>query len=378
MPPFLGRVPQDLERSHVSLLGLIALGLLFEQYDLSIINSAIKHIMFLLALVGMSVLTLATAFVMTPLQYVLAQVAARAFLFTASVLGVVILVEEFPAQHRGWGLGMLVAISAFGYGIGTGLFAAVDSLPFGWRALYAIGVTPLVLLPQFRRRLAETARFRAQSAEGAGTEGWLAPIVSLARTHPTRVAAVGTAAFLGAVGTIGVFQYLSPFVQTVHGWEPWQFSAMVIGGGFLGILGNVVAGRLSDRIGRRSVGFVAYALYPAAAYAIYHGESHSLVLAWIALTFFGTAGDVVMRALSSEVFPTSHRSTAMGFMILLQSLGWSVGLVLISAGAGTGREVASMVSVISLTLSFGAFAFLFVPESGRRELEEVAREVPRS
>jgi len=86
----------------------------------------------------------------------------------------------------------------------------------------------------------------------------------------------------------------------------------------------------------------------------------------------------VMRALASEVFPTSHRSTAMGFMILLQSLGWSVGLVLISAGAGTGREVASMVSVISLTLSLGAFAFLFVPESGRRELEEVAREVPRS
>jgi hypothetical protein len=43
MPPFLGRVPQGLERSHVSLLGLIALGLLFEQYDLSIINSAIMH-----------------------------------------------------------------------------------------------------------------------------------------------------------------------------------------------------------------------------------------------------------------------------------------------------------------------------------------------
>jgi MFS family permease len=102
------------------------------------------------------------------------------------------------------------------------------------------------------------------------------------------------------------------------------------------------------------------------------------VLAWIALTFFGTAGDVVMRALSSEVFPTSHRSTAMGFMILLQSLGWSVGLVLVSAGAGAGIEVANMVSGMSLAMSLEAFAFLFVPESGRRELEEVAREVPRS
>jgi putative MFS transporter len=318
MPPFLGRVPEDLDRSHVALLGLIALGLGFEQYDLSIINSAIKHIaedlgialedigyytgavrlggmltflmvpfadrvgrrrMFLLALVGMSVLTLATAFVQTPLQYVLVQVAARAFLFTASVLGVVILVEEFPARHRGWGLGMLVAVSGIGYGIGMGIFAAVDSLPFGWRALYAMGVGPLLLMPVFRRRLAETARFRLHSEQQESAAGWLAPIAHLARTHPTRAAALGTAGFLGAVGTIGIFQYLSPFVQTVHGWKPWQFSSMVIGGGFLGILGTVVAGRLSDRIGRRRVAFVAFGLYPAAAFAMYHGSSQILVLA---------------------------------------------------------------------------------------------------
>jgi predicted MFS family arabinose efflux permease len=198
----------------------------------------------------------------------------------------------------------------------------------------------------------------------------------LARAHPRRVAAVGMASFLGATGTIAIFQYLQVFVEQEHGWAPWQFSAMVIGGGLLGIAGNVAAGRLSDRVGRRLVGFVAYGLYPVGAIALYQGPSQTILLAWIVLVFFGTAGDVVTRAVSSEVFPTSHRSTAMGWMILLQSLGWSLGLVLVSVGARSGRDVASMVSAMSLLMCVAAFAFLLLPESGRRELEEVGSVSP--
>ncbi len=416
IPPFLGRVPRDLDASHVSLMGLIAGGLFFEQYDLSLINAAIGRIahsldvavedigymtgalrlgglltfvlvpfadrvgrrrMFLVALIGMSCLTTATAFVQTPLQFVLVQMAARAFLFTTSVIGVVILVETFPAEHRGWGIGMLVAVSAFGYGLGTGLFAAVDSLPYGWRSLYMVGATPLLLFPLYRRRLAETKRFQTQEvSRETGLRSWFGPMLHLARTHPRRAAAVGMASFLGAMGTIAIIQYLQVFVEQVHGWKPWEFSAMVIGGGLLGIVGNVVAGRLSDRIGRRAVGFVAYGLYPVGAVVLYQGPSETILLGWIVLTFFGTAGDVVTRAVSSEVFPTSHRSTAMGWMILLQSLGWSLGLVLVSAGVGAGLDLGSVVSGMSLAMCVAAFAFLLLPESGRRELEEVGSVSP--
>ena len=44
IPPFLGRVPVGLDDGHLGLIGLIALGLTFEQYDLSLLNTAIGHV----------------------------------------------------------------------------------------------------------------------------------------------------------------------------------------------------------------------------------------------------------------------------------------------------------------------------------------------
>ena len=418
IPPFLGRVPEGLDARHLRLLGLMALGLAFEQYNLSLVNSAIQQIaddlgmgmgdigrytgavrlggffsfllvpladrlgrrrLFLVSLLGMSITALATAVVQTPFQYALVQLVARAFLLTTAALAVVIVVEEFPAAHRGWGLGMLVAVSAFGYGVGVGLFAAVDSLPFGWRALYVPGVLTLFLIPFFRRELRETARFESHRAAsggsgGAGVRGWLAPVLRLARTHPVRAAAVGAAGLFGAMGSIAVFQYLSPFVQTVHGWRPWQYSLMVISGGLLGMAGNVVGGRLADRLGRRWVGLAAYGLYPASVAAFYHGPAWALVLAWVFIVFLGTAGDVVTRALSTELFPTSHRSTAMGWLTLLQTAGWTLGLVLVGSGTAVAGDIGRTVSWMALVAALAGVALWTLPESGRRELEEVSGE----
>ena len=43
IPPFLGGVP-PIEPRKLRLLGMVTLGMLFEQYDLSLLSAAIKHI----------------------------------------------------------------------------------------------------------------------------------------------------------------------------------------------------------------------------------------------------------------------------------------------------------------------------------------------
>jgi putative MFS transporter len=417
IPPFLGGVP-DVEPRLVSLLGLVSLALFFEQYDNSMLTSALKFIaadlgmaehdlggflaiirlgtvpaflivpfadrigrrrVFLAAVLVFSIGTLATAFAQTALQFVLTQMVARTFMLTASAVAFVIVTEEFPALHRGWAIGMLGALSSCGNGLGAGLFAAIEHLPFGWRSLYAIGVVPLLLVPLLRRRVQETRRFDQHRATSAAHDvgalaGWYQPLVSLARAYPGRALGIAVAGGLMAVGESAVFQFTGYFTLTVHQWSPGQFSLMFILGGAVGIIGNVVAGRLGDRIGRRTIGFVFLALFPLFAWVFYHGPGWSLPIAWTLFVFCNTAGGVVVRAFSTELFPTSYRGTSAAWLSLIQSLGWAVGLALVGLGTHAPGDIARMTSLVSLVVFIAGVTLLALPETHLQELEAISHD----
>jgi len=414
--PFFGATPV-LPESARRVLGLVALGLFFEQYDLGMINAALPQIapdlgipaedagfylgairlggvatflllpladrlgrrrIFLLALTGMSVGTMLTAFCQTPLQFTAAQVFARAFMLTAAALALVIVVEEFPAEHRGAGLGLLTVLGGMGYGVCALLYAAVNVLPFGWRSLYAIGFVPVLLIPFFRRSLQETQRFEEAElqASGPASEGWLrswlGPIDEMLRTHPRRAAAIGGAAFLSAIGGIGLFQYTSYYVQTVHGWSPADYSLMVILGGGIGVLGSVLGGRGSDRFGRRVVGSLGFCIAPLFGFLFFFGPASLLILSWGLFVFCNSAGEVILRALSAELFSTSHRGTSTGWLLLVQTLGWTTGLVLVGLTSRSIEELAGTLAFATLVLLGGGLALLAVPETRGRELEAIS------
>jgi putative MFS transporter len=415
IPIWLGRAPA-LDPADLRMLGLVVLGSFFEAYDLSLLTAALKHIsqdlridanqigyylgavrlggflafallpftdrfgrrpLFLLSLLGMSVLTLATAFAQTPLQFVGLQLVSRAFMLTAVGVGVVMLTEEMPAEHRGWGLGILGALAAFGHGLGALLFGFVDVLPFGWRALYAIGAAPLLAFPFIRRSLRETARFaehhatRDPSADG-GLAGWSRPLLALLRANPGRAAAVGAAGMLFALGAISVFQFSSYYLQKMHGWEPRQYSVMLLTAGGIGVVGNVVAGNLGDRFGRRAVGFASLALYPLAAIAFYQGSGWLLPVAFAAIVFTSSAADVVIGALSAELFPTSQRGASSALLTLVRTFGWIAGLWLVSGGMTRETDMPNVISGLAGVVGIAAFCVLLLPETGRRELETLS------
>jgi putative MFS transporter len=413
IPPFLGGVP-DVEPRLVSLLGLVSLALFFEQYNSSVLTSALKYIaddlgmaapelggflavielgnvaaflvvpfadligrrrVFLAAVTLCSLGTLATAFAQSAPQFVVVQMATRTFMLTASSVALVIVTEEFPARYRGWAIGMLGALAACGNGLGAALFAAIETLPHGWRTLYGIGLVPLLLLPLLRARVAETRRFDLHRAAAPDREltGWYRPVIRLARTYPGRALGIAAAGGLTAVGSSAVFQFTGYFTLTVHQWSPVQFSLMFIVGGALGIVGNVVAGRLSDRVGRRAVGFAFLTLFPLGSWLFYHGPGWVLPFAWVAFLFCNTAGGVIVRAFSTELFPTSYRGTAAAWLSLVQALSWAGGLALVGLGTHDAGDIARTTSLLALAALGAAVTLLALPETFGRELEVISR-----
>jgi predicted MFS family arabinose efflux permease len=239
------------------------------------------------------------------------------------------------------------------------------------------------VLPRMRRNVRETARFSRQlvGRQPLADElrGWHQPLLQLVRDSPRRAILLTLAAALFAIGDSPVYQFTGYFTQTVHGWTPAQYAAMVIGGGAIGIIGNVVAGRLGDRIGRRVVGLAFLMVYPLSAVILYHGPGWAVPLGFALFVFCETASQVIIRAFSTELFPTSHRGTAAGWIAFVQALGWSVGLWL--AGALTG--IFGTLFDATTCLAFAALAagalLLLLPETRLRELEEISGEsLPRA
>jgi len=411
LPHFLGRMPRGLEDHHVAVVGIVSLAFLFENYDLSMLSAALKQIrenygqspgemtsllawirlgaipaflllpladrvgrrrVFLVAIAGMSIGTFVSGLAQTPLQFVVAQTLTRGFLVASTATAVVLVAEALPAAHRGWGIGILGAIGTFGFGLSALLYAFVDRLPFGWRFLYLVGIVPILLFGRFRSSVVETEHFRATQSMRPTESIWAritGPMRELVRDHPFRSLAVAGMAASVSAATTPAFNLMSDYVQSNRGWEPSSYSLMAIVAGGLGTIGNPAMGFAADRLGRRPVAMLAFGGFPLVAWAMYFGPGDWVPFVWVPFIFLLTGGNVLMRVVTSELFPTSSRNTAMGWETLHETLGAAVGFAAVGFLVDeTGDLALAAVAVSSVSL-IGALIVWLLPETAGRDLE---------
>jgi MFS family permease len=403
------RPPEPIPPEHRRLLLLVGAGTFFSNYDLSIYGFAMPQIqagltipeneistlnatfrlgvipaialaysadlvgrraLLLVTLAGAILATLATAFSTTATEFLIAQGLARVFIYTEEMLCIVFIAEEFSDRTRGWGVGVVSALGAAGSGTAALVFASVNLMPFGWRALYAVGAFPLAWLLWARRRLPETKRFATSVARGHP----LTPIVELVRAYPGRLALIVAATIPFSFGLANSVVFFSKVLQSTHGWAPGHVAALTLMG-IVAIPGMIMAGTLSDLYGRRLVLSVLIVVC-AASFSLFYTWATGpwLALFWLTGILAYLSIDALVSALSAEMFPTSHRSIASGIRVLAASLAGSAALLFEGALYDQFQSHPTAIAWLILPAPLSLIPIWFLPEPARKSLEDISAE----
>jgi MFS family permease len=284
--------------------------------------------------------------------------------------GSVLVAESVPAAHRGKAIGLMQSGWAVGYLAAT-LAAALILPRFGWRALFAVGVAPALLVLWIRRRLTDSPPPRAAGAKPVALDALLrAPLAGR-----TLVATLLATAVM--FGYWGLFSWIPSFLAAPAdqggaglglvrstGWiVPMQIGAF---------LGYLSFGYAADRFGRRR-SFAAYLLAAALlvlAYGALVRSPRALFALGPALGFFGHGYFSLFGAQLAELFPAAIRGTAQGFC-------YNTGRALSAfapATIGALADARGFAAALGATAAFfvaGAALVTLLPETRGVELAEL-------
>lgn len=406
--PFLGRAP-ELTKHQWKLLGLLSAVSFFETYDIYLFSLNLAQIqtelliaesdvgllgafvqagsflavflaiaadrygrqsILLITIVGYTFFKAATALAPNAEAFVVFQMLAKCFGTAELMIAAVVIAEEFAPENRGWGIGALGAVAACGAGFASLMFGFAKYMPYGWRSLYAVGVVPLLFIAYWRRVLPETKKFKAVSQVH---EPVMKNIGDLFTRMPKRTIGFFAAVFgLILAGSTATF-FAPKYLQNVQGWEPSSVAMLSLTGGALAIVGNPLAGWLSDRFGRRPITTLFIGMFSLAAVAFYSLIGAFVPVLWVGFIFFMMGSQVTTTSYGTELFPTRYRSTATGFRAIVAAAAGILGLSAVSLLYPIfGSNWTSIAVVCTLSLITPVMVWLFLPETAGRRLEEIA------
>ncbi len=292
----------------------------------------------------------------------------RPALSAANALAGVAAAEETRASDRAKAIGLV----AGAYGIGAGLASLVRALggsALGFRGLFGLALVPLALLGLLRRRVEEPDRFRTVT-RGARTRLGSVPTAYVPRLALLSVLAVAFTVMTGPANTFLFF-----YGEGVLGLSAGGMFVGVIGAGVAGFGGLLVGRSAADVLGRRATAAATH-LGQAVAFAFaYRGGAGALFAGYILGAACQGAYGIGFGALSAEVFPTSVRATAAGWLTVATVLGAVMGLGLFGLLADSlSGSFAAAAIWLAAPMGLAAVLLLRLPETRGLELEESAPE----
>jgi MHS family shikimate/dehydroshikimate transporter-like MFS transporter len=274
-----------------------------------------------------------------------------------------LMVENAPPRRRGWygslvqtGSALGIILSALTVTILLATLSTDQLLSWGWRIPFLLSIVLVAVGVVVRLQIDESPEFLLLRATDRPAR---APLWETVRRHPGTIAlAIGLYVAIAAFGfVVGVF-VISYIVDQLDMPRSVAVNANLVGA-FFYLAAILVAGRLSDRVGRLRAYLACGVLLvptPFVLFALLDTRSVPMVFVACCLAQFVAGLPYgVQAALFCELFPARIRYTgiSLGFQIatvLGGALAPTVASLLFAASGGSSASIAAYLSALAVLM----------------------------
>jgi len=285
-------------------------------------------------------------------------------------MGGTFVAEEWPEDRRRTGAGLMHT----GYYVGIFLAAVVNYVigsRFGWRAMFAVGGVPALLLAWIRHGVSEPTRW-LDKGNVVHTWAFWRPLAAIFSPELRRRTILNSLFMLASIsglwaGTVYVPAAITALVEG-SGRSGVQVAQLASRGvmlvSFATILGCLVMPWLAERVGRRGAlafffGLMALFIWLTFGKVFYLGAG-ALPWFFVCLFFLGIGGAnfAVYTLWLPEQYPTGCRASAFAFATSFARFGGAGITFLVGAGV---RHFGSLGTPVAITAIAFAIGLLLIP-----------------
>ena len=275
---------------------------------------------FLLSYLMLLLATGATALAVAPSLYTALQIMARMGSAAMAMLATVLLAEQVRWDNRAWAISFYATAVALGSGAGLLALPLAQMNEDGWRLLFGASVLGLPCYFLLSMRLGESQIFRYTERHTL----FIYPLIGRYAGRFWLVALYGLS--ISAFSAVAVTFAFERLVNEL-GLASAEAARIMLIGGTVGGAGYFLGARMADALGRKPTIIAALLTGLAGGVGFYWWTSPNLLLAFTALSAFGSSAALpVSAAQRTELFPTEIRATANQWLHSVAVLGSILGL----------------------------------------------------
>lgn len=292
-------------------------------------------------------------------------------------VGAAYLSEVVPAKKRGFAMGLMQSGYPIGYFLAAAIFAGFVALNLGWRGCYFILLIPAGMCFWVLTTLKESERW-LKGREEAKLDSNKANVNfrELFRPEYRKFTIIGTLLHVfGGFYSWGLVLWFPSILMLDFKLDQLTTSYITMFMWGIATIGYVVAGPLSDKIGRkRTLTIFVTSSLICVSFINYlktiPGVPLSAIYVIAALIGCGMGAHTVLISYSSEIFPSHVRSLGLGFAV--------------AVGKGTAMLAPFMLGIIAQKYSVSAGVLVAVcigwlmvptiftgPETAQKRLEDI-------